>query len=126
LRKRRATHRDECATARRATSFFIVWDAEDSATDVILDAALAASTALSIRRTKSDATLDADLDAIERAVLEIEKRVGNLAEVQTWANTIKSNAQKIVKRIDIDRDVLCEKLAVLKERGASARGAISK
>ncbi len=111
---------------RIGDDIFIVWDAEDAASDVILDAALAASTALSIRRVKSDATLDADLDAIERAVIEIEKRVGNLAEVQTWAKTIKSNSEKILKRIDTDRDVLQAKLGVLKDRGASLRGALTK
>ena len=85
-----------------------------------------ASTALSIRRQTTDATLDEDVEAIERAVLEIGKRVGNMDDIQTLASTIKSNSEKILKRIDIDRDALQGKLAILKERTASLRGALLK
>src|SRR5262249_26491820 len=75
---------------RYGNDFVVIWDAEDAASDVFLKAGLIAARALCFRAQRNTAAAVADFDAIERAVLEIEKRAGNLDEVGKSAGTIKS------------------------------------
>lgn len=102
---------------------FIVWDAEDPATDVLLDAALAVSIALSIRRVESGEEIETSLQAIERAVIEVEKRVEN--QIHTWATTIRNNGDKILDRVAKDREALHRELDVLRAHSQSLRGAVT-
>jgi hypothetical protein len=44
--------------------------------------------------------------------------VENLGKVATWADTIKSNSQKILDRVAKDRETLEAKVEVLREKVA--------
>ncbi len=101
-----------------------VWDPEDPATDIWLKAALVTARALSVRKAGTTEAQQVDFDAIDRAVLDIEKRAANLNEVRTSAKTIVSSGEKIIKRVDIDEKALRTQLGVLSEKLDDVRTAL--
>ncbi len=101
-----------------------VWDPEDPATDIWLKAALVTARALSVRKAGASDVRQVDFEAIDRAMLDIEKRAANLDEVRTSAKTIVSSGEKIIKRVDIDEKALEKQLVVLREQLDDVRGAL--
>lgn len=112
---RKVAAEDEQLLRKFDDDVIVVWDAEDPASDVVLQAGLELSRALTVRTAKAHHAKKADLDAIDAAVLEIEKRVENLGKVATWAETIKGNSQKILDRIEKDREALLAQVETLRD-----------
>ncbi len=106
---------------RYGTDFVVIWDAEDSATDVFLKAGIIAARALCFRAQRSTATAVADFDTIDKAINEIEKRAGNLDEVRKSAETIQSSSAKILERVRIDREALEKQVTQLREKVGDLR-----
>ncbi len=101
---------------RYGNDMVVVWDAEDTTTDVFLKAGIIAARALCFRAGRHSTAQQVDIQAIENAILEIERRAGNLDEVRKSAETIHSSSTKILDRIRIDREALEKQVAVLRER----------
>ncbi len=110
--------------ARYGADVFVAWDAEDPATDAFLKAALEISRALCLRAQAAADRERVDFTPIDRAILDIEKRVQNLDDVRKSAETIKSSSEKILDRVRIDRKALDEQLAVLREAMNDVRQAL--
>ena len=91
---------------RYGNDFVVIWDAEDPASDVFLKAGIIAARALCFRAERQSAAQQVDFEAIDKAILEIEKRAGNLDEVRKSAETIQSSSTKILDRVRIDREAL--------------------
>jgi hypothetical protein len=102
--------------ARYGSDFVVVWDAEDTSTDVFLKAGIIAARALCFRSERQSAAQQVDFETIDKAILEIEKRAGNLDDVRKSAETIQSASTKILERVRIDREALEKQVAVLRER----------
>jgi hypothetical protein len=51
-----------------------------------------------IRETREAAESGLALDAVELATRGIEKQIENLVQIKTWAETVKSNGDKIADR----------------------------
>lgn len=84
----------------------VVWDAEDSGSDVFLDAALALGRASCVRvRTRDDEAFD--VGALEKAVRIVEKQIEGLEEIRTAAETVERGSARILKRVRILDDNLC-------------------
>jgi hypothetical protein len=101
---------------RYGNDLVIIWDAEDPNTDVFLKAGIIAARALCFRAGSQSTAQQVDLQAIENAILEIERRAGNLDEVRKSAETIQSSSVKILDRVRIDRDALEKQVGILRER----------
>jgi hypothetical protein len=101
---------------RYGNDIIIIWDADDPTSDVYLKAGIIAARALCFRAERQSAAQQIDFEAIEKAILEIEKRAGNLDEVRKSAETIQSASGKILERIRKDRDALEKQVEVLRER----------
>lgn len=101
---------------RRGPNIIVLWDAEDVGFDVYFRAALTLARALCVREHQRDAAEAADLAEIEKAILEIEKRAGDLDEIGTWARTIANNAEKIMKRQEKLRSVLDCQIEILRSK----------
>lgn len=110
--------------ARYGNDIVCIWDADDQTSDIWLKAALVTARALSVRSSKTADSQQVDFDAIDRAVLDIEKRAANLGEIRTTAETIKRGSEKILKRVDVDEKALEKNLALLKEQLDEARDAL--
>jgi hypothetical protein len=101
----------------------VVWDAEDAYTDSFILAALESARLMCLchqRRLNSDA---ADFVGIEAAMLDVEKRAGNLDKIGKYARTIQTAGGKILKRAQIDRKALDKQVALLRQKVADLRGA---
>ena len=88
-----------------AEDVFVVWDLEDPASDVRLEAALAVARALATR-ARGERTTEVDFGDLERAIRHVEKQLQGLDEIQTSATTIESGAGKIKERARILRQNL--------------------
>lgn len=98
---------------RHGPDLLVVWDVEDPATDVHLEAALSLARALCTKGAVESASQEIDLTAVERAVREVEKQALNLDDVHTSAETIEKGAEKIKKRVDLMRKALQRQVTAL-------------
>ena len=106
---------------RIGRDIFVVWDSEDVDSDLYLRVGLILAKALCVRSGRHSTKAKADFEAIDSAILEIEKRTGKLEQINTWAETIKGNAGKIIdevrktrEAIERQKDVLLQKIEELK------------
>jgi hypothetical protein len=106
---------------RFGNDFVVIWDAEDPSQDVFLKAGVIAARALCFRAERQTAAQKVDFEAIDKAILEIERRAQNLDEVRKAAETIQASSAKILDRIRIDRDVLEKQVATLRDRTADLK-----
>ena len=102
--------------ARYGNDFIVVWDAEDVTSDVFLKAGIIAARALCFRNERKSAAQQVDFEAIDKAILEIEKRAGNLDDIHKSAETIQSSSKKILERVRIDREALDKQVEILREK----------
>lgn len=110
---------------RYGHDLIVVWDAEDPSTDVFLKAGVIAARALCFRAERHTAATQVDFEAIERAILEIEKRAGNLDEVRKSAETIQSSSSKILERVRIDREGLEKQVTLLRDKVGELRSSMN-
>ncbi len=102
--------------ARFGNDVVVVWNAEDSTTDVYLALGLDLARALCVRIGQQSETQAADFSAIDGAVLEIEKKSNSLEEISKWAATIQSNGEKIQEHVRKAQKSLSRETETLKER----------
>jgi hypothetical protein len=110
---------------RYGNDFIIVWDAEDSMSDVFIKAGILSCRYLCVRGARQSAAQQVDFEAIDKAICEIEKRAGNLDEVRKSAETIHSSSSKILERVRIDRDALEKQVELLRERVADLKSSVA-
>ncbi len=107
---------------RFGNDIFVIWDSEDINNDVILKSALFLAKALCVRESKTREAEAADFEAIDAAILAIEKEAKRLDSMKTWTETITNNSGKILEEVrkmrgglDRQMDVLREAISGLKE-----------
>ena len=102
----------------------VIWDAEDAGSDVYLKAGLVTARALCVRKTRETEAQTADFEAIDRAILEIEKRAEMLGDVEKSAEAIQNHCEKIMKRVRASRRSLARQTGVLQEQTAQLKQAL--
>jgi hypothetical protein len=111
------TSRDDIPRfARYGDDIVVRWDAERPETDVYLDAAISLARALATRGMAAGSARTADFEAIEEAILEIERRAESLNEVKVSAETIKSAADRIGARARLIQEALDRQVMRLRDR----------
>jgi hypothetical protein len=104
---------------------FVVWDLEDPASDVRLEAALAVARALSVRAGDEHPS-EVDFEAFERAIRDVEKQLQGLEEIQKSAETVESGAGRIKERVRILRANLLRAVETLDRSCDAARRELSR
>jgi hypothetical protein len=99
---------------RFGNDIVVVWDADDALTDAFLSAAHELARLMCLCRQRQIQAESADFSAIEKAILEIEKRAKNLDKICTYAKTIQNAGGKVLKRATLDRRSLERQAAVLR------------
>jgi hypothetical protein len=99
---------------------FVRWDREDARTDAYLEVALSLARALCTRR-EDERTLDLDLDALGRAIREVEKQVDGLDEIRRASQTIESSNERIGNRVRLLARNLRAAVQALDEHAAAVR-----
>jgi hypothetical protein len=112
--------------SRLGCDIFVIWDADDLATDIHLSSAFDIARCLCVRHSQLSDNATADFNAIDKAINDIEKHAENLDEVKKYAETIQSSSGKILKRIEIDRDALKKQVLFLREKIVELREIASK
>ena len=110
---------------RHGSDIIVVWDSEDPGSDAYLDADLSVEKALSMHAKAHGEDVGPDLEAMEKAVLEVERQDKELGKIDTRTNTIKSNSGKILDRVRITRAGLQTQTAILQENLATLRDVVS-
>jgi hypothetical protein len=110
---------------RYGSEFVVIWDAEDTMSDVFLKAGILGARAMCIRAERQSASQQVDFETIDKAIHEIEKRAGNLDDVRKSAETIQSSSAKILDRVRIDREALEKQVGVLRERVADLKTTVT-
>ena len=77
--------------------------------------------ALTLRKRGLSEELGADFAALDKAIREIERQAGFLGEIETSSQTIKSGAEKILKRVDAMRSALEKQIAMLDQQSEALR-----
>jgi hypothetical protein len=88
------------AFARHGDDFVVVWDPEDPASDFQVRGAYSLARALSTRARAraSNGERHEALRAMERSLRAIEKQLQYLADIRSWAETVKGHGEKIADR----------------------------
>lgn len=116
----RATHDETRRFYPLQGGVLVVWDAEDSQSDVFLEAGLALARASCVRaRSREDEAFD--IAAFDKAVRQVEKQIDGLAEIRTTAETIEKGSTKILRRVRILDDNLLRAVSELDRCGEAAR-----
>lgn len=110
--------------ARYGQDLLVVWDAEDPATDPYLLAAIEIARACVVEQHRGEEAEEVDLEAIDRAINEIEKRAEGLDRVRKPAETIRSSSETILERVRIDQQALERQVLTLRQKLARLRGEV--
>lgn len=102
--------------SRYRNDLVVIWDPEDTSTDAYLLAALEIARACCIEFRRGQGTTEIDLDGIEKAINEVEKRAQNFDKIRKPAETIRSSSETILERVRIDQQALERQVALLREK----------
>lgn len=101
---------------------YVVWNPDDPASDLVLRAGFIVARALCVRTGKLTATQSADFVAMDKAVLEIEKRTASLGDIESWARTIQSRSDDILKQVELIRKNITKQIDILREKTQELKG----
>ena len=106
---------------RYGNDIVIAWDHEDPITDVVFDAGISVAKALCTRAKSHSDEVGESVEAIEQAVLVLEKQVEGFGEIVRLTTTIKNNSKNVLKRAGIMSESISEQIGVLNEKVGGLR-----
>jgi hypothetical protein len=106
---------------RQGSDIVIVWDPDDTGSDMVVRAAYSLARALAVRERRTDRESQATIGEIERAARGVERQVAHLDEVRRWAETVKGHGEKIAERSTRMADELRREVERLDAQLASMR-----
>lgn len=109
---------------RYGNDIVTIWDKDDTASDIFLNVGLSVSKALSLHPKSRSKETGADFEAIENAIIEIERQAGGLGEIKTYAETIHNSSNKILDRARIMRNGLDKQIGILNDKVDNLREAV--
>ncbi len=99
----------------------VVWDAEDPASDVAFAAGLSVVRAVSVQAKSGANELEADFEAIDKAIAEIEREARKLDDITKSSQAIENHAGKILNHARIMRNGLGRQVGILNQQIAAIR-----
>ena len=106
---------------RYGNDIVIVWDSEDPTSDVVFDAGISVAKALCTRAKSHRDEVGESIEAIEQAVLTVEKQVEGFVEIIRLTTTIKNNSKNVLKRADIMSQSIKDQIGVLNKNVGGLR-----
>lgn len=111
--------------ARYGNDIVLVWDCEDAATDVILNAGISLARALCVSAGADRHEIDIDLERMQRAMLDVEKQVQGLEDIRKNAQSIRSCADKIEDRARLVSENIERATRILNEEAEGIRSVLT-
>ncbi len=102
--------------SRYRNDVIVVWDVESRESDLYLKTGLTLARYLSVRAGGHSEARAADFQALDSAVLEIEKKAENLGKIQTAAETIGKQSEKILSTVETSRKSIRRQVEILREK----------
>lgn len=106
---------------RHGKDVVAVWDRDDSQTDIYLKATLSVARALAVREHGAAQKQQAELIALERAIIMIGKDAERAEQISTSAASAQSAVSKICREAEAIREDLGEQIERLKQYAAGQR-----
>lgn len=100
---------------RMGDDIFVTWDVEDAASDLYLKLGISLARALAVRQHREHAEQSADFQAIDKAILDIEKAINGFEDLDTWAKTAYKSNEKILDKIGRMRKEIEKQIGILRE-----------
>lgn len=97
------------AFRRVGDDLLVIWDPEEAVSDVYVQAAVSVARALVFRRGPHADAIEVDMEAMTKAVLEIERQAAKLDTIHKSGQTIVGSANKILDEARKMRDGLDRK-----------------
>jgi len=107
--------------ARYGCNLVIVWDPDDSSSELYVRVAFSLARALVVRENQESTESEKALEVIEISARTIEKQIENLDQIKTWAETVKNNGEKIADRAARMRGSLTEEVEELDRQLAALK-----
>jgi hypothetical protein len=101
--------------SRFGLDVLVVWDPDDPSTDLYVTLGYSVARAIAIATKRVGARVAADVERIDRALLEIARNIEALEEVTISAQTVRNAGDKIERRVRIVREAIDHQLELLKE-----------
>ena len=111
------------ALIRHGEDVFVVWDADQIKSDVILKAGFSLAKALCVRQARERQAEDGNWDNMDAATLTLEKEAARLGKMKTMTETIQSHSGKILEEVRKMTEGLERQTVVLRESVAALRRA---
>jgi len=83
---------------RYGQDIVIVWDDDDSSTDLYVKAAYSVARALCVRECDRSSLAQHTVITLEQAIRAVEKQIQHLDQIKTWSETIRGHGEKICER----------------------------
>jgi hypothetical protein len=99
--------------ARYGSDIVIMWDAENTDSDLNVRVAYSVARALVIRENHESIESEQALKAIDVATRAIEKQLEHLDQIKIWAETVRNNGEKVVERAAKMRSDLAKEVDAL-------------
>jgi hypothetical protein len=80
---------------RVGDDFFVVWDADDPDTDLVLEVAFGCAKALCTRRARAAGEHAAHVEALDRALTELEKHVPHIEQLIKWSHAVRTTGERM-------------------------------
>lgn len=106
--------------ARYDNDIVVVWNAENPASDLYIDVAVSLAKAMVVR-ARADTLEAADLDLMDKAVIEIARQAEQLSEIQTAGETAEKALVRIRNRARIVQEGLVRPVADLNRNLSALR-----
>lgn len=106
---------------RHGEDVFVVWDADQTESDVILRAGFSLAKALCVRQARERQAEDGNWDNMDAAILALEQEVARLGKMKTWTETIQTNSGKVLEELRKMTAMLERQTEVLRESVAALK-----
>jgi hypothetical protein len=83
---------------RYGQDIVIVWDDEDTSTDLYVNAAYSVARALCVRACDQSPHAQQVVMTLEQVIRAVEKQIQHLDQIKTWSETVRGHGEKICER----------------------------
>jgi hypothetical protein len=99
---------------RHGNDVFVIWDAEDTRSDVNLKAGMSLAKALCVRQHVARRAEAADFQSLDAAILAVETEANRLAEIKRLGQIIRGHSGKILEEAQMMEEALEQQVRNLK------------
>ncbi|HEY2234858.1 MAG TPA: hypothetical protein VGK01_15410 [Candidatus Angelobacter sp.] len=99
---------------RHGNDVFVIWDAEDTRSDVNLKAGMSLAKALCVRQHVARRAEAADFQSLDAAILAVETEVNRLVEIKKLGQIIRGHSGKILEEAQKMEEALEQQIRNLK------------